>query len=347
LFLAAPRVARTLDRFIDRAWLHRRYSIDEAERRFAEDIQNAASVEDLRRDAAASAASIFQSSAVVDFENAAAGENQALTVDLHQDGSAAGRICVAAREDGVPFLSDDHRLLRVMARVLSSRLDSLRLRDQRKQHEEREQQLRLLATRAELKALRAQINPHFLFNALNTIAALIHGDPGRADQTIECLAQVFRYALRKPEREWVTVAEELAFVDAYLGVERARFGSRLIVEFQTDASASSFPIPAVTIQPIIENAIKHGVSSIEGDWIVSIRTVLSSRTLSIEVLDNGPGFPPDYSIGASGHALRNVADRLAGYYGGAARLICSSANGQTRVRLEIPAREKDLHACAS
>jgi LytS/YehU family sensor histidine kinase len=264
----------------------------------------------------------------IDFDDAV--RDSAMTADLDQNGIAFGRISVADRADGVPFMSDDLRLLGSVARTLVSALQNLRLRG-------REQELRLLASRAELKALRAQINPHFLFNALNAIAGLIEEDPRRADETIERLAQVFRYALRKPDSEWVSLGEELAFVEAYLSVEQARFGVRLRVEFQIDPAANLIPIPAVTIQPLIENAIRHGVSSIDGAWIIRLRATLEDEALSVEVFDNGPGFPKNYSIGAGGHGLRNVADRLAGYYHGTASLSWNCGADGTRVRLEMPA----------
>jgi hypothetical protein len=324
-WLAAPYIYRRLDGFIDRAWLGRRYSIDDAERRFAVDIQKAATEDDLCRDAALSLTAIFQARVEIDF-GAAPGGDSAMSTSLDQDGVELGRISVAHRINGAPFMSDDHRLLRSTALALSSALQNLRLRE-----------LRLLASRAELKALRAQINPHFLFNALNAIAGLIEENPRRADDTIERLAQVFRYALRKPESEWVALSEELAFVEAYLSVEQARFGERLRVEFQIDPAANLVPIPAVTIQPLIENAIRHGVSSIDGPWMIRLHAAMDDDTLRVEVFDNGPGFPRNYSLGAGGHGLRNVADRLEGYYHGAARLSWSCGADGTRVRLDIPA----------
>jgi hypothetical protein len=350
LFLLAPRISRALDRFIDRVWLHRCFSIDEAERHFSGDIHTASTAADLRRAAAQSLSVIFQAPVEIDFDALTSPARCAMSVDLDPDPLHPGQIHVAPRQDGVPFLSDDHRLLRSCARILSSTLQTVRLREQRKQQEEREQELRLLATRAELKALRAQINPHFLFNALNAIAGLIEQDPRRADDTIECLGQVFRYALRKPESEWVTVAEELAFVEAYLNVERARFGSRLHVDFEIDPAAAPLHIPAVTIQPIVENAIRHGVSSLDGPWIIRLRVTFKT-SLAIEVFDNGPGFPAGYTIGSGGHGLRNIADRLTGYFGRHARLAWSSTSGETRVSLEIPVPlerviEKEPEPCA-
>ena len=122
----------------------------------------------------------------------------------------------------------------------------------------------ILASRAELKALRAQINPHFLFNALNAIAGLIHTRPELAEETVEQLAEVFRYTLRKSEKEWVRLDEELEFVAAYLRVEEARFGERLRGGGVGGCRRRGDAVPAMSIQPLVENAIKHGTSTVEG-----------------------------------------------------------------------------------
>jgi len=236
---------------------------------------------------------------------------------------------VAERKNGAPFLSDDLRLIRSLERTLAVALDNVRFR-------EREQQLRILASRAELKALRAQINPHFLFNALNAIAGLIETDPRLADETIERLARVFRYALAEPEREWVLLEDELEFVEAYLGVEQARFGDRLRVAFEIEDAARAARIPAVSVQPLVENAIKHGISAREGAGFVGVRAAIANGSLRVEVLDNGPGFPPGFHIRGAGHGLRNISDRLAGYYGASGRLYWSNGGGQNRVCIEIP-----------
>jgi two-component system, LytTR family, sensor kinase len=198
--------------------------------------------------------------------------------------------------------------------------------------------LRLLASRAELKALRARINPHFLFNALNAIAGLIQEQPQLADETIEQLAQVFRYTLRKAENEWVRLEEEIEFVTAYLRVEQARFGGRLQVSLDIEPAAGAVTVPAMTVQPLVENAIKHGVSAREGRGTVCLRAAIEEGRLSVDVFDNGPGFPADFSLedpGAS-HGLRNVAERLRGYYGDTARLSWQRAGNRTRVSLTIP-----------
>src|SRR5207247_6147621 len=129
-------------------------------------------------------------------------------------------------------------------------LDNLRLQERRLQQEQLARELSLNASRSELKALRAQINPHFLFNALNAIAGLIHQNPANADRTIEQLAEVFRYALRGSDSEWAVLGDELDFVRAYLDVERARFGERLRAEVHIADGASGALVPTMVVQTL-------------------------------------------------------------------------------------------------
>src|SRR5262249_46906791 len=142
------------------------------------------------------------------------GENPGAEISLRSD------------ESRKRFLSEDLALLASLAESLAFLLENLRLRDKRLEQEKRVEELELSANRLELKALRAQVNPHFLFNALNTIAGLIPRFPARAQQTIEQLAEVFRFTLRRMDREWVRLEEEMEAVRAYLDVEQARFGNR-------------------------------------------------------------------------------------------------------------------------
>jgi LytS/YehU family sensor histidine kinase len=166
---------------------------------------------------------------------------------------------------------------------------------------------------------------------------LIPTQPALADQTVEELAQVFRYTLRKSENEWVHLEEEAEFAAAYLRVEQARFGDRLRVNIAIDPAAATASIPAMCIQPLIENAVRHGASLVEGCGAVSLRATLEDENLVIEVSDNGPGFPPGFSIADSGgHGLRNVAERLNGYYGLSSQVRWESEGGATRVFLRIP-----------
>jgi len=333
-WLAGPWVYVSLSRAIDRTWLRRPYSSAEAERQFIREIQAAVTEDDLRARAESSLGAIFQTAATVRFEPAA-------TAGSDPDGLAAQFLQLAPRPDGIPFLSDDRRLLQSLAGALAVVLENVRFRVERRRQEEREQQLRWLASRAELKALRAQINPHFLFNSLSVIAGLVHYQPEKADEAIEQLAHVFRYTLRKSEHEWAPLAEEIDFVTAYLRIEQARFGDRLQVAFELDPAAANLPVPAMSVQPLVENAIKHGISAVEGPGTVGLRAAMDGGRLRLEVSDSGPGFPAGFSLenNGDGHGLRNVMERLRGYYGNAARLSWDNGNGATRVVLELPAGE--------
>jgi signal transduction histidine kinase len=181
---------------------------------------------------------------------------------------------------------------------------------QLREKERVEQELRTLATRAELKALKAQINPHFFFNALNTIAALIHTDPVLAEASVERLAEMFRYVLASSEQGQVPLGEELAFVDGYLEIERARFGERLRVTRQIDRRALSIPVPSLILQPLVENAVRHGQGE-EGSVVLDIRVEAAGDEVTITISDEGPGMPAGFRVGdGRGHGLRNVDERL-------------------------------------
>ena len=342
LWLAGPTVYARIDRLIDSIWLRRRYSPADAEREFIRQIQPAGSEDELRQLASGSLDVIFRSTAEVHFEPGRLAkddgpEDGSLAVRLHSERPAVS-IVISPRPDGIPFLSDDRRLLQSLAGALGVVLENVHFREDQRRQMEREQQLRLLASRAELKALRAQINPHFLFNALSVITGLVQDRPELAAETIEELAQVFRYALRKSESEWVPLAEEVEFVTAYLRVEQARFGDRLKVDLHVDPAVGGVAIPAMTIQPVIENAIRHGISDQERGGHLTLRAALEGDLVSVEVFDTGPGFPANFGLEHCGeaHGLRNVMDRLRGYYGDAARLHWENAHDGTRVLLTFP-----------
>jgi signal transduction histidine kinase len=198
-----------------------------------------------------------------------------------------------------------------------------------------EQELRALATQAELKALKAQINPHFFFNTLNTIAALIHTDPALAEASVERLAQMFRYALAGSERGQVPLEEELAFVDDYLEIERARFGERLRVTRESDPQALSVPVPSLILQPLVENAIKHGHGD-DGRIDLDIGVESADDGVRITVTDRGPGMPAGYRIGGGpGHGLRNVDERLRKTYGHGLEIQKNAPHGTTAI-IKIP-----------
>ncbi len=177
------------------------------------------------------------------------------------------------------------------------------------------QELQTLAAQADLKALKAQINPHFLFNTLNTIAALIHTDPTLAEVTVERLAEMFRYVLVGSERGLTSLEEELAFVDGYLAIERARFGQRLHVARQVAPEALAVSVPSLILQPLVENAVRHGRRE-DGVVDLTLRVQLTAGEVVITVADRGPGMPENHSVEhGPGHGLRNVDQRLRAMYG--------------------------------
>jgi signal transduction histidine kinase len=192
---------------------------------------------------------------------------------------------------------------------------ALRFYRQLKEKERQEERLRALAAQAELKALKAQINPHFLFNTLNTIAQLIHTDSEGAEATVERLAEMFRYVLNGSERGPVPLEEELAFLDDYLEIERARFGDRLRVTHQVAPEALEVPLPSLILQPLVENAVRHGRGT-DGSIDLTIRIRLQGDEVVIAIADQGPGMSQPRRIGEGpGHGLRNVDGRLRKTYG--------------------------------
>jgi signal transduction histidine kinase len=192
---------------------------------------------------------------------------------------------------------------------------ALRFYRQLKEKELLEEQLRALATQAELKALKAQINPHFLFNTLNTIAALTHTDPAQAEATVERLAEMFRYVLAGSERGLVSLEEELSFLDGYLEIEQARFGERLRITREVAPEALDVSVPSLILQPLVENAVRHGRGA-DGSVDLSIRVRPAKDEVTIAIADRGPGMPPNHKIGEGpGLGLRNVDERLRKAYG--------------------------------
>jgi signal transduction histidine kinase len=213
------------------------------------------------------------------------------------------------------------------------------------QHRERE--LTELAATAQLAALRAQINPHFLFNSLNSIAQLIRVDPDKAEVCVERLADIFRYILRRAEKEFVPLGDELEMAQAYLEIERARFGERLQVETDVEPRSLHQLIPNLVLQPLVENAVKHGISRKMGAGTVRIAAAVRNGCLDLSVGDDGLGMagPALDRVYERGVGLRNLRDRLERLYGPAhLPEIRSSPGGGTEVRLRLPVSQTDAAA---
>jgi sensor histidine kinase YesM len=195
------------------------------------------------------------------------------------------------------------------------------------------------ATEAQLSALRAQMNPHFLFNALNTVAALIRTDPRSAERTVENLAHVLRRTLDRSQRAMGTLQEELDYLEAYLSVEQERFGSRLGLDWAIEPETRDLPVPPMTLQPLVENAIKHGLSTKLAGGRITVRSRRADGNLLLEVADDGTGFPARYREGTG---LSNLRERLDAMYGGAAQLTIARGAGGAQVRVVLPVTQVSL-----
>jgi len=241
--------------------------------------------------------------------------------------------------DGRRLLSDDISTLEIIGVAVARRIDAIRLSRERWDRELREQEMSKLATEAELRALRAQINPHFLFNALTTIGYLIQTTPPRALETLMRLTALLRGVL-KSEGELTTLGHELDLIQAYLDVESARFEDRLDVRIVVPHVLRTVKLPPLLLQPIVENAVKHGVSpQRDGARIGISAEVELGKWLCVSVRDTGAGATePVLARGRErGVGLRNVERRLIAQYGNAASLTVESSPGLgTLVEIRLP-----------
>jgi two-component system LytT family sensor kinase len=214
------------------------------------------------------------------------------------------------------ILSEDLTMLKSLGGVFGFMLENLRLQRKRQEQDLVAQELRLQSSKSELKALRAQINPHFLFNALNAIASLIHTDPARADEAVEQLAEVFRYTLRRSDTEWAPLDQELTFARAYLDVEQARFGTRLTCTIDSDHQSPAPLVPSMLLQTLLENAVKHGVSQARGPGRIEVIVRTTSDQVTLEVRNTGPGAESrgPRSRDGEGFGLHSVRERLKGHF---------------------------------
>ena len=189
-------------------------------------------------------------------------------------------------------------------------------------------------TQAQLASLERRLQPHFLFNTLNSIAALTHEDPAGAERMTTQLAALLRSSLDANDAPLVTLDEELALVRTYLDIERVRFGDRLRFTIVVDGVASEARVPRMAVQTLVENSVKYAVSSRREGAAIGIYVGASSGRLRIEVRDDGPGF--DAAALPPGHGLALLRDRLQLLFDDRAALEIDGAPGATRVAVEVP-----------
>ncbi len=252
-------------------------------------------------------------------------ENQGAeaVVPLRSGPRGSVSILLGRRTGGRRYLSEDLQVLGRAASVIGEQLEQFR-----------ELETRRLVAQAELRALQSQIHPHFLFNALNTLYGIIPREARGARETVLNLADIFRYFLQT-KRTLVPLEEEIHIVKAYLDVERLRLGDKLRLEIDVTPEAQAVPIPILSIQPLVENAVKHGIAPQAGGGLIQLRArVDADGALLISVRDSGPGFSKSSRRGVG---LENVERRLELCYGGEAQMTVDSGGWGTEVSVRIPA----------
>ena len=242
-------------------------------------------------------------------------------------------LLLGRRRGGRRYLSEDLRALNHLARIVAGEVERFRAAEMQR-----------LVSEAELRALHSQINPHFLFNALNTIYGIIPREAAGARRTVLNLADIFRYFLQS-DKILIPLSEELKIVRAYLEIERLRLGPRLQTSIQVDKEAEQTLIPVLSVQPLVENAIKHGLSmrSDEGWLRLTARSTDSSLTITVE--DSGPG-PVPHRVAqqtGAGVGLANVTRRLQLCFGPDAGVNMQQGDFGTRVQFSVPLSEVHAH----
>jgi two-component system, LytTR family, sensor kinase len=199
-------------------------------------------------------------------------------------------------------------------------------------------ELRAQLSQSQLDVLRAQLHPHFLFNVLNAATALIHRDPDAADAMLTRLGDLLRHALRSDPRHETPLREELELLDRYLDIMRTRFGDRLTIRRSVPSALECALVPTFVLQPLVENALEHGMDRVEGSGCVEIGAAREGNHLILAVRDNGAGDRADTRAGL-GIGLTNTRARLAALYGDAAELaLRPRTGGGTEVVLRLPFR---------
>jgi len=236
-------------------------------------------------------------------------------------------LLLGRRRGGRRYLSEDLVSLSRLMAVIVEQVERFR-----------NSEMQRLVSQAELRALQSQINPHFLFNALNTLYGIIPREASGARKTVLNLAEIFRYFLQS-ERSFIPLSDELQIVKAYLDIERLRLGPRLEIEIDIDEPALAVLIPILSVQPLVENAIKHGLSTIPGPGLLSLKAKIVNGEVRITVEDTGRGIS-GRSDGAAkarvGVGLANVKRRLRLCYGPDADLLIESSSTGTKVEFAIP-----------
>ena len=190
-------------------------------------------------------------------------------------------------------------------------------------------------TESKLQTLRAQLNPHFLFNALNSVSCLVHRDSAAADRMLSSIANLLRLTLARDDSREVGLLEEVELAEEYLEIQKIRFGSRLQLSIAIADEALDARVPSMLLQPLVENACAHGVAHTRGECHLEIDARPEGRDLIIAIYNDGPRAPSDWRT-QSGIGLRNTAERLALLYGDGAAIDLTNVRQGVRVIVRVP-----------
>jgi sensor histidine kinase YesM len=218
-----------------------------------------------------------------------------------------------------------HAMLRERLRVAEEKLHEKEVAEQRAQK---------LATEARLSSLESRIHPHFLFNTLNSISSMITVNPARADQIVGKLAVLLRASLDNSNQPLIPLQQELAMVESYLDIEKARFGDKLRGSTEVSDDLRGARVPPMSVQALVENAVKHGIAPQRGGGEILVAASAENGSLIIEVRDTGQGF--NLTAIPAGHGLDNLVERLQALFGDKARLNVFRRDGQSVVEMVLP-----------
>lgn len=206
-----------------------------------------------------------------------------------------------------------------------------------RERELRASQLKEKLTKTRLQVLKSQLQPHFLFNTMHSISALMLTDVRAADRMLTRLGDLLRMSLELTGTQITTLSREIEFVNCYLEIEKARFAERLAVAFDISPETLDALVPHLLLQPLVDNAVKHGVSRLPGGGEIRIAATTQAHQLKIEICDNGPGISNRATLPSGGLGLRITRERLASLYGHDQSLeLLSLPEGGARVRVCIP-----------
>lgn len=347
--LVSPWLHRRIVRFVDQSMLGR---VDFAALRssIGHTLQAQSSIEGVLDAACARLAPALAAREVWWLEEPATTDTRVVTSTVSVATTDHPRYAVRIGEltGGRRLLSDDMALVESVLDAAARRIDQIRLTHERYEAQLREEEMLKLTAEAELKALRAQVNPHFLFNALTTIGYLIETAPPRALNTLMQLTALLRGVL-KSEGEFTTLGRELELVEHYLKIEHERFEERLRVRIDVPHALRAIRIPTLVVQPLVENAIKHGVapSKSGGDVevIAAIVTHADGRRLRIAVRNSGAPLRAAAPRAAGERVgVNNVRRRLTGHYGATASLsLLTDEAGNTVAELSMPLLRQGFH----